>query len=121
MRAWTRLNRLPRGAGVDSSLRSEWCEISLRAPRAPQLPQRSLVDQRHRHGAPNQIAEGDLLECGFDGPVDAEHETPRRARHANHAHGLSVLVGRLAFHQVPRSLEHIEELPERHRLLLAFE
>src|SRR5687767_9231002 len=64
----------------------------------------------------SQIAERYLLERAFDGLVDPEHETSGRACDANRASRLAGVVRGLTFREIPRALEHVDQLAERDAL-----
>src|SRR5256885_15531962 len=76
-------------------------------------------DDRHR--AAREVAEGHLLERALDRAVDAEHEAARRTGHADRAEGVTAVVGALTLDEVPRPLEHVDQLPERRPFRIAIE
>ena len=71
--------------------------------------------------AARQITQGDLLKRAFDGAIDSKHEAAGRTACADRTGRVTILVGRLTFDEVPRSLEKFEHLAQRHAFRIPIE
>ena len=74
-----------------------------------------------RHHAASEIAQRHLLECTLHRLIDPEHESTGGTGDADRADRLTLFVPRFALDQIPRSLEHFDELTKGDLFCIALE